>query len=614
MQKKGLLFTVVVLLVFTAFSQHPLKHFADAVEMRFDNKQPVVHYILTVDSADLSLLSVEMRLRNISDTVRIAIVAHPEYDDRYWRYIENMHVEASGSKAAVVREDSSLWLIIGTGKEAVIHYRLRLPAVEGQRAAWRPFLSHSGGLIGGVHSFMYVVGATLAPAHVTLRLPDGWDAVTGLEPTADPYTFYAPSVAALVDAPVLIGKLKQWRFVVDGVPHRVAYQPLSDTIVFDTTKLVTSVQKLVEQAALLFGRLPYREYSFLMQDGAYGALEHSNSVTLGLPATELAKGEPWLLNEVAHEYFHTWNIMRIRPAEYGDVSYKKPPLSRGLWFSEGLTMFYADLLLRRANLPVQDSTRRVHFKHLIHSYFGNPGNSVLSPEKVSLAEYGPNGMLGDYSASSHLQGEVLGAMLDMIIRDKTNGKRTMDDVMLKMLERFSGEKGFTGRDVEQAVTEVCACNVHQFFEDHVRGNKVIDFKKHLKPLGLTAEVKWKDARNNDGELSPDLRIFPWQDPGDKLVTITVIDPASCWVKAGLHTGDKIVAVNGARPKNDNEVRQLIRKMKIGESLLINVQRPTGMLRAKVIITGYKQPEVLIQEIAEAGERAKMLKERWAAGK
>jgi len=223
-------------------------------------------------------------------------------------------------------------------------------------------------------------------------------------------------------------------------------------------------------------------------------------------------------------------------------------------------------------------------------------------------------MLGDYSASSHLQGEVLGAMLDMIIRDKTNGKRTMDDVMRKMLERFSGVQGFTGRDVEQAVTDVCACNVHPFFEDHVRGNKVINFKKYLKPMGLTTEVLWKDARSNDGKLSPDLRIYPWQDPGDKLVTITMVDPASCWVKAGLHTGDKIVAINGIPPKNGNEVRQMIRKLKMGESTLMDVQRPTGMFRAKVIITGYKQPEVLIQKIAEGGARAEMLKERWAAGK
>src|SRR5204862_3450522 len=120
---------------------------------------------------------------------------------------------------------------------------------------------------------------------------------------------------------------------------------------------VNDIKKIVEQASALFHGLPYREYLILLRDSAYGALEHSNCVTLGAPALELEKDLLPTILEIAHEYFHAWNIVRIRPAEYGDVSYKTPPLSRGLWWSEGLTMLYADLLSRRAGLPMYDSSR-----------------------------------------------------------------------------------------------------------------------------------------------------------------------------------------------------------------------------------------------------------------
>src|SRR5207245_10010506 len=219
-------------------------------------------------------------------------------------------------------------------------------------------------------------------------------------------------------------------------------------------------------------------------DRAYRALEHCSSVTLGAPSADLARDPTGLLMEIAHEYFHTWNLMRSDPAEYGDVSCRRPPRARGLWWSEGLTMLYADLLLRRAGLPVFDSSRVAHLEGLIGRYLASPGNSRFAPESVSVVAYGAApGSLGDYSASTHLQGELLGAMLDLIVRDATSGARSIDDVMRAMLERFSGERGFGGRDVERTVAHVCGCTVRPFFEAHVRGSQAIDFHRHLRLIG-----------------------------------------------------------------------------------------------------------------------------------
>src|SRR6185503_6174917 len=130
------------------------------------------------------------------------------------------------------------------------------------------------------------------------------------------------------------------------------------------------------------------------------------------------------------EFVHTWNLLAIRPNEYHDIDYRTQPPVSSLWFSEGLTMFYADLLLRRAGVPLTDSTRIAHLERLLARLAGNPAYGRFSAESISRVAYNaPPGALGDYSASTHLQGELLGTMLDVIVRDATAGRRSMDDVM-----------------------------------------------------------------------------------------------------------------------------------------------------------------------------------------
>jgi predicted metalloprotease with PDZ domain len=182
-------------------------------------------------------------------------------------------------------------------------------------AAWRPFLTSKGGLFGGPQSFIYVVGATLAPSHVIVEIPQDWRIATGLIPTSDPKTFFAATVSVLVESPIMIGSFKSWYFSVDGVTHHIAYWPLSSAASFDSTTLLSTMQGLVQQASLLFGRLPYREYSFMLLDSSWGGLEHNNSVTLGAPVGHLQNDRKDFLNELSHEYFHTWNLMRIHPVE-----------------------------------------------------------------------------------------------------------------------------------------------------------------------------------------------------------------------------------------------------------------------------------------------------------
>lgn len=593
----------------------PFPNPSDPVDMRIASPQPVINYTLRVNIADLSAYEVEMRLRNVPDTFRVAMATHPEYDDRFWRYVEGFRVEARGGRGSLLRQDSALWRVTAPGGEAVLRYRIHLPvSTDSMRAAYRPFLAPTGGLVGGPHSFMYVVGATRALSHVKLELPAGWSAVTGLEPAADPNAFSAANADVLIDSPILVGLLKSWHFSVDGVPHRVAYWPRPDAAAFDTGKFVSDIRKLVRQAVALFGRPDYREYSFLFQDGAFGALEHRNSVTIGARSALLAEDPTALLGTIAHEFFHAWNMIRIHPAEFGDVNYGPAPRSRDIWWSEGVTIFYADLLRRRAGLAVPESTRVAHLERLLAWYFGSPGNSLISPERVSLFAFaGPPDSLGDFSPSTHLQGELLGTMLDLIVRDATDGRRSADDVMRAMCEHFSGEHGFSGDDIERTVAGVCGCEVHSFFETYVRGGNPIDFDKYLQLIGLHLRVSWNQAIASDGHPEADLRAYAWQPMDGSGLRMGISNPSSCWGKAGLHTGDQILAVNGGTMGSTREFRAMLGRLRVGDTVAIEVRRPAGTWRTSVFVAGYERPSVKIEEIATATERQRKLRGEWIAG-
>ncbi len=570
--------------------------------------KPSIQYTLRVDSADLSGWTVEIRLRTTSETIRLAMAAHPEYDDRYWRYVRDFASETPG--ASVTRVDSAVWQIVAPVGVVTVRYRIALPPAEpGLRAAWRPYLTPTGGLIGGPHAFMYVLGAEDSSVLVTLDLPHSWAISTGLTPTRDPHTFTAANAGALVDAPILAGLLRRWSFVEGAAMHHVVYWPLPDAKPFDTLAFVSGIRAIVHQTIALFGRAPYRDYTFMFEDGAFGGgLEHRNSVTLGATSADLARDARAVIPETAHEFFHTWNLLAIKPIEYHEIDYRTQPPVASLWFSEGLTMFYADLLQRRAGIPVRDSTRAAHLERLIGSYLANPAYGRFSAESISRVAYNVDpGELGDYSASTHLLGELIGTMLDLMIRDATGGRQSIDDVMRLLFSHVPAVPPppsrreplpyrIDGRAIEQAVESVCGCDATPFFDAHVRGARAIDFDRWLGMIGLRTHVTWGPAVYN-GEPERDLRVWGYE--RDSTIRLVINNATSIWGRAGLHSRDRLVSVNSAAVKTWLELRGKLQALRIGDTVRIEVLRPAGPFVATVIVAGFERPTVRLERLPNA---------------
>jgi predicted metalloprotease with PDZ domain len=416
-----------------------------------------------------------------------------------------------------------------------------------------------------------------------------------------------------MESPILVGQLRRWEFRVKNVPHHVFYMPGSAPVAFDTAAFLNGIQRIVEQTSNVFARMPYREYYFLIADDAYGGLEHPNSVTLGARSAQLAENPYATAEEVGHEFFHTWNLMSIKPAEYRGVDYRVQRPVSSLWFSEGLSVFYADLMMRRAGFIMDEPTRIHHLQVLVERYLRDPVYERYSAEDISRVEYNtPAGTLGNFDPSSHLIGEMIAGVLDFLVRDATDGRRTIDDVMRKMEERHTG-RGFTGRDVERAVADVCACNATEFFDRHVRGHARVDMNRYLEPFGLRMTVETKPVVSQNGEVERDFRIGAFQPTPQDTLRLLLWQGGGIWGAAGLNTNDRILSVNGKAVKTWPEFRSAIVAVPLGQTVTFDIVRGASRMQIPVVMSGYQREAVTITEIPNATPRQQRLRTQWLAG-
>lgn len=570
------------------------------------NPAVVLHYSLTVDSANLSGYDVAITIQHAPRRFHLAMATHHEYDDRYWRFITGLHVSPP---ATITREDSAVWTVTTPGGDVRVTYHITLPHPPPIHFAHRPFLAPYGGLVGDLHSFLYLVENPYAPCHLMLHLPRSWTSASGLDPVSTltasqpSPVFPAATAPQLLDDPILIGHLHRWHFTVGGIPHEVVYLPATTGLSFDTVALVAGIKKIVTAAKDIFRRFPYEHYTFLLEDASAGALEHHNSVTIGATAADLQKQD--LYEEIAHEFFHTWDLLAIHPSGYTDLNYGTQQQSRGLWFSEGVTMLYADLICRRIGLPTEDSTRIAHLTSLITRYYSDTGNAVLPPHQVSLASNVQPGPLGDYDASTHLQGELLGDCMDILIRNATDGRHSIDDLMREIYDR--SERPITDSDIETAATNVCHCSqAHTFFQAYLQKGQPINFAACLKPLGLRIQHDQPPATDSQGRPLPDTRVYTWVRRDDTSLRIGILNPNSCWGRAGLHTGDIILYTREG-------FRAALRTLHIGDTQHIIVKKETGTQRIPVYITGYTTPRIILTRDPAATPKQRRLLQQWAAG-
>ena len=578
--------------------------------------QALLRYTLRVDPADPTSFHVEMQIPASADTVRLAMATHDEVDDRFWRNIRDLSAASNGAPVAITREDSAVWRLAPSAGDVTVRYRIALPpdTAGAPREAWVPFMTRDGALAGGIDCFLYVVGRTAVPAIVSVDVPRDWRIATGLERALLANSYAAPDAAALLDSPFLLGRIREWK--IPGA--HVAYLPAANAAPFDSSKFLGVVQRIAEQAAAIFnGAVPAKSYTFMFVDGRAGTLEHLNSLVLGVRSAEIAKDSAAYAAEIAHEYFHTWNLIRLHPAGLRQVRTGPPPTVAELWWSEGITVFFADEILLRAGLYPAGDTRATRLAARIGRWLANPGLAHVSVERASLTAALPPGATGDYRGDYYLGGQMLGDILELTLRDSTKGARGMDQVMAALWLRAANGPGYTSADLERVASDVCGCDLRPFFARWVHNAAPLDFDAALRGAGWRMDVAWLTAKDSTGRPLPDRRVYVMRGegaPAGAPMRLGILQPTGAWAAAGLHSGDEILSLDGAPVTSPAQFRQMLAALEVGQHVKVAYARGGKRAVADVMMDVYVLPKVTLVDLPAATPQQLELRRQWLAGR
>ena len=480
--------------------------------------------------------------------------------------------------------------------------------------------NYNGGSI-----FMYIVNHKPDPVKLVIDPPAGWRIVNGRTDRPGQREWQFPNWDILIDTPTEIAR--DWtedRFQVDGKQYHVIVHSFGDEGK-KRALLVRDIEKIVRAETAMWGPPEFDSYTFLVH---FAADDHSGDGMEHLTSTQIiepgALGEEGVygdtLGTVAHEFFHVWNVKRLRPLELGPWDFTRPANTRGLWIAEGITNYYGHLMLRRAG--VWDDTRFLRREsETITGIETAPGSHLMSAEDSSLsapflddAHHVQKTNLANTAISYYPKGELIGMVLDLIIRGRTHGKASLDDVMRRMYDEFYLKspnatyylrgRGYRTEDFQRVASEVAGYDFSEFFARHVRGVDVLPYDEALGYLGLRA-VREQAREPYDAGISVD-----WQK--SKPLTIGVVRNGSPAEDAGLQAGDEILSLGRKNVTREDWLASLSR-FKRGDRVPITVKRDRRTIPATLVLGEPERFEYRIEEIKEATPEQKAQRSRWLSG-
>jgi predicted metalloprotease with PDZ domain len=544
----------------------------------------------------------------------------------YARNVEGIKVsDANGKPLAFSKSRKNRWRVV-TGGSSQIKFSYRVYCREmSVRTNW---VEDSFALLNGAPTFVTLVGALKRPHDVRLELPAAWKTtMTGLDEAPDgaPHHYLAPDYDTLVDSPILAGNPTVHRFEVDGIPHFLVNE--GEGGVWDGARSAADVEKIVRQYRDMWGGLPYRnKYVFLnLLTESGGGLEHRNSVCMMASrwATRTHRSYLSWLDLAAHEYFHAWNIKRLRPIELGPFDYENENPTRALWIAEGFTDYYASLTVRRAGLSTQAEYIGTDtppspgsVTSMVAALQATPGRLVQSAEQSSLDAwikyYRPDENSNNSSISYYTKGAVVGWLLDARIRHATNGAKSLDDLMRLAFERFSGERGYTVDEFKETAAQVAGAKLGDFFARAVESTDELDYNEALEWFGLRfkTEAPANGAAKNG---TPDQK-KAWTGAETRVdngrLIVSRVPRETPAFDAGLNVEDEIIAIDDFRVRAE-QISDRLERYRPGDKVSLLVARRERLER--IDLTFGEEPKRWQLELRpDATDAQKQHLEKWQA--
>lgn len=519
-------------------------------------------------------------------------------------------IDANGKALDWSKVDKNTWRVVTRGARAwKVNYRVyaneltvRTNELNSDHAFW-----NNAALL------MYPEGGISKPSTLRVVPANNWKVATGLPAVAgQPNTFRAENFDILYDSPVEASNFKQIDFEVRGVPHRIVIDGEGN---YDPERMRNDVKRIVEAEVAMFGGIPYHDYTFILhlRSNTGGGLEHLNSTALGFRRFNFATERGWqnFYGLVAHEFFHVWNVKRIRPDALGPFDYTKENYTKLLWVAEGITSYYGNLFVRRAGLNSERGYLDALAKS-IQDVQNTPGRLEMSAEEASfdtwIKEYRPDENSVNTAISYYDKGELLGVLLDLEIRRRSNNARSLDDVMRTLFADFFGKgRNYTPADFQKICESMAGASLEEFFARYVRGHEELPYNQFFSAAGLRLEQAGVAA----GEARSPMKGFLGAELDDRsdMVLIDNVRAGTPAYEQGLNAKDQIIALDGAKAIKDT-FEAMIAAKRPGEIVHITVFRNDDLRTFDIKLGGRVDEPYKLSPLQSITDQQKRVYQSW----
>ncbi len=557
-----------------------------------------IHYEVSLSHPEQHLFHVTMTIPRVTGEVTVQIPAwNALYQIRdFSSHIRQVEAFDAGVKRPIVKVDKQTWHVKGQGT-ITIRYTTYWDDVG-------PFATQ----LNGEHAFinpamilLYVPDRRAEDVQLDLSdVPEPWNVASASRTLIESmggarnFVLYAGAYDALADTPIEAGRFEE--FELDGVSPGISVVIHGDG--WKKRRVEEDLKRICEYEMKLMGGAPFEHYTFILHIGkgaGGGGMEHANSTAIGIPSDEYLSGV------AAHEFFHLWNVKRIRPATLEPVDFTKEQYTRALWFAEGVTSTYGAYTLVRSGIWNKERFYADLGEQISELEF-RPANRWQSAEQSSLDAWlekyplynGP-----EYSVSYYTKGQVLGVLLDVLIRERTDNDKSLDDVLRAMNADFAGQ-GKTYRDsldIRLEAEKVAGGSFEDFFRDYVAAAEPFPYQQVLALAGL----ELRTIEHKRAVLG-----FSAERESAGAVAVRGVDDGSAAAGAGLRPGDVILTWNdGDLPRS---LGRWIRDRQPGETVKVRIRRDEKERTLEFKLGEEKELLYQVAEDPHANEKARHIRE------
>ena len=589
---------------------------------------PEISYTVSMPRPHTHLFDVEARLRYRASPPAALDLLMPVWTPgsylvrEFERHVQGFEArDASGRTLNWAKTNKNTWRVETAGAREV---RVRYSVYANELSVRTSELNDRHAFWNNANLLVYPDGLLGAPSTLKVEPFRDWKIATGLPAVPGaPNTFRAEDFDVLYDSPFLVSNFKTLSFEVRGVPHRIVIDGEGN---YDPERLRRDAQRITEAAVEVMREIPYRDYTYMVMlaPARGGGLEHFNSTALILRRFGFKTAEEWVGVHTlfAHEIFHVWNVKLIRPDVLGPFDYTRENYTRLLWVAEGVTNYYESLLVRRAGLMTERQFLNLMAQE-VQKLQETPGRLEQSLEEASfdawIEYYRQDEQTVNAAVSYYDKGAIVALLLDLEIRRRSNGARSLDDVMRALYsDYFKKGRNYTPADFQREAERAAGTGLEEFFRRYVRGREELDYNTSLAWAGLRLDTA-SDAAGRPAPTAADLGATFAKDgeqvvgkavpPGALVIKTVPADTAA--YEQGLNAGDQVVAVDGYRATLAFLNERLSDK-RPGETLALTVFRGDELRTLDVKVGARAAATYRIVPAANATEQQKRNYQSWLA--